>query len=1291
MKSFIRLNPERKNTREYQLQNVTGAGIPDVVTNLGDTETEVFRREGEDAILPCGLGSPVNLKDEVFDWKKKQQEVFFYEKGKHYNNGKRGQDPLFVGRVHLLPGGLQAGNASVVLSNVTQADGGVYSCYFPRRNLTRWIRLTVGADITEVFTREGDIAILPCALGSPVDLTDGAFDWKKGKQEVFFYIKGKDYNNGREGQDPHYVGRVHLLPGGLQAGNASVVLSGVIQADSAGIPEVVTNLGDTDTEVFTREGEDAILPCGLGSPVNLKDEVFDWKKEQQEVFFYEKGKHYNNGKPGQDPQFGGRVHLLPGGLQAGNASVILSSVTQADGGVYSCYFPRRKLTRWIRLTGTGFTGGTRLSCLDHSWGFLVSCPSCTVLQNVTATVAYCSSGIVTQPYTCWLFNIVSVYLLTSHSGAGIPEVVTNLGDTDTEVFRREGEDAILPCGLGSPVNLKDEVFDWKKEQQEVFFYEKGKHYDNGKRGQDPQFGGRVGLLPGGLQAGNASVILSSVTEADGGVYSCYFPRRKLTRWIRLTVERVPDHTPPNIRNAAGAGIPEVVTNLGDTDTEVFTREGEDAILPCGLGSPVNLKDAVFDWMKEQQEVFFYGKGQHYDNGMHGQDPQFGGRVGLLPGGLQAGNASVILSSVTQADGGVYSCYFPRRKLKRWIRLTVERVPDHTPPKIRKAVVEPRLRLEVVEAPPSSGSVRLSCVSRGGQPQPSGLEWQTPNGTVIPAEEAPPAASSDSDGRDSISQTVKVTEPGSYTCLARQQGVHPAVRDTIRVFGHWLTGDHEEVLGNGPWKAIAGADITEVFTREGDDAILPCALGSPVDLTDEAFDWKKGKQEVFFYRQGKDYNDGLGGQDPHYVGRVHLLPGGLQAVNASVVLSGVTPADSGVYNCVILAKRTQSKRDIRLTVVVEPRLRLEVVEASPSSGSVRLSCVSRGGQPQPSGLEWQTPNGTVIPAEEAPPAASSDGDGRYSISQTVKVTEPGSYTCLARQQGVHPAVRDTIRVFGHWLTGDRQEVLGNGPWKAIAGADITEVFTREGDDAILPCALGSPVDLTDEAFDWKKGKQEVFFYRQGKDYNDGLGGQDPHYVGRVHLLPGGLQAGNASVVLSGVTPADSGVYKCVILAKRTQSNRDIRLTVVVEPRLRLEVVEAPPSSGSVRLSCVSRGQPQPSGLEWQTPNGTVIPAEEAPPAASSDSDGRYSISQTVKVTEPGNYTCVARQQGVHPAVRGTIQVFVNWQSLTGDRGEVFWNGTRNALCVLSILSIMLSFGAKMYKCCAKKKNSKEGIV
>ena len=113
---------------------------------------------------------------------------------------------------------------------------------------------------------------------------------------------------------------------------------------------------------------------------------------------------------------------------------------------------------------------------------------------------------------------------------------------------------------------------------------------------------------------------------------------------------------------------------------------------------------------------------------------------------------------------------------------------------------------------------------------------------------------------------------------------------------------------------------------------------------------------------------------------------------------------------------------------------------------------------------------------------------------------------------------------------------------LAGADITEVSTREGDDAILPCALDSPVNLKNEAFDWKKEQQEVFFYEKGMDYNNGKRGQDPQFVNRVGLTQGGLQAGNASVVLSSVTQADSGVYNFVILTRRTHSHRYIRLTV-----------------------------------------------------------------------------------------------------------------------------------------------------
>ncbi|CAL8318708.1 unnamed protein product [Lota lota] len=205
-----------------------------------------------------------------------------------------------------------------------------------------------------------------------------------------------------------------------------------------------------------------------------------------------------------------------------------------------------------------------------------------------------------------------------------------------------------------------------------------------------------------------------------------------------------------------------------------------------------------------------------------------------------------------------------------------------------------------------------------------------------------------------------------------------------------------------------ADIRTVSTREGEDAILPCGLDSPVNLEQEVFDWKRDEQEVFFYDMGKHYNNnGRGGQDPQFVGRVRLLPGGLRTGNASVILSDPTEEDSGVYKCIF--PHLGLTRRIRLIVVVEPRLRLEIKEAPLSSGWARLCCVSRGGQPQPRGLEWQTQDGNVIPAEGAPTAAA-DVKGHHSISQCVKVTEPGIYTCLVRQEGVHPAVRDTIQVF-----------------------------------------------------------------------------------------------------------------------------------------------------------------------------------------------------------------------------------------------------------------------------------------
>ncbi|XP_039654165.1 butyrophilin subfamily 2 member A2-like [Perca fluviatilis] len=98
--------------------------------------------------------------------------------------------------------------------------------------------------------------------------------------------------------------------------------------------------------IIVKEGTDVMLPCSLSTKENVESKVFDWRKVAQkddglkEVFMYEKGFHYNNGRPGQSEEFKGRVSHFEDELKHGNASIIIRNKKEADSGVYTCHFPR---------------------------------------------------------------------------------------------------------------------------------------------------------------------------------------------------------------------------------------------------------------------------------------------------------------------------------------------------------------------------------------------------------------------------------------------------------------------------------------------------------------------------------------------------------------------------------------------------------------------------------------------------------------------------------------------------------------------------------------------------------------------------------------------------------------------------------------------------------------------------------------------------------------------------------------------------------------------------------------
>ncbi|XP_039468618.1 butyrophilin-like protein 1 [Oreochromis aureus] len=72
--------------------------------------------------------------------------------------------------------------------------------------------------------------------------------------------------------------------------------------------------------------------------------LFDWVKEvpRKEVFMYRNRNHYNNGLPGQDVEFKGRVSHYPEELKYGNASIRLKQTRVEDNGIYTCRFPDMK-------------------------------------------------------------------------------------------------------------------------------------------------------------------------------------------------------------------------------------------------------------------------------------------------------------------------------------------------------------------------------------------------------------------------------------------------------------------------------------------------------------------------------------------------------------------------------------------------------------------------------------------------------------------------------------------------------------------------------------------------------------------------------------------------------------------------------------------------------------------------------------------------------------------------------------------------------------------------------------
>uniref|UniRef100_A0A3Q1FHG3 Ig-like domain-containing protein n=1 Tax=Acanthochromis polyacanthus TaxID=80966 RepID=A0A3Q1FHG3_9TELE len=177
---------------------------------------------------------------------------------------------------------------------------------------------------------------------------------------------------------------------------------------------------------------------------------------------------------------------------------------------------------------------------------------------------------------------------------------------------------------------------------------------------------------------------------------------------------------------------------------VVARVGEDVVLPCSLGPEVDIEPALFDWTKDQQDVFLYNAGTYQS-----VDSQFQGRVSHFPDKLKNGNASILIRNITLSDSGNYSCYFPLYEVYIFIMFAGIFAKPHV------------MILNITK-----DRVLLQCEVRGAFPKPQ-ISWIDSNGTILPAKEKL-EDSDDLHYPPALTLQTNVTKPDIFRCRVTQQ-------------------------------------------------------------------------------------------------------------------------------------------------------------------------------------------------------------------------------------------------------------------------------------------------------------------------------------------------------------------------------------------------------------------------------------------------------------------------------------------------------------------------------------------
>uniref|UniRef100_A0A671WFB8 Ig-like domain-containing protein n=1 Tax=Sparus aurata TaxID=8175 RepID=A0A671WFB8_SPAAU len=211
-----------------------------------------------------------------------------------------------------------------------------------------------------------------------------------------------------------------------------------------------------------------------------------------------------------------------------------------------------------------------------------------------------------------------------------------------------------------------------------------------------------------------------------------------------------------------------------------------------------------------------------------------------------------------------------------------------------------------------------------------------------------------------------------------------------------------------------------------------------------------------------------------------------------------------------------------------------------------------------------------------------------------------------------------------------------------------VTVEEGSDAMLPCSINTKENIEKLTFDWKKGGLEVFFYQNGKHYNNGgRTGQDKQFQGRVFHFEDELKHGNASIKISRTQLTDSGNYACTFPPNRSPSSVTLHVahgdplpTVEWKDTSEPSVTTLKTDDGTV-LQCVVKGASPKPKVEWKDSSGNILPVKDLKETERGDS---YDIVLQAALTKTDRYHCVVTQEEIDHQIYAEIYANISGEIL-----------------------------------------------